>query len=236
MENNIQFGVFYQVYRNKNATQWVLENFRQHFPNNPVILISDGGEDFTDISQKYDCKFYMKENIFGNETNNYDVHAYDSHRTLEWWNRQKLVCDETKQDYVMIMEDDVYVKDFFSINSPFHLKGVRTGGALTGKMREEIGELGFETSIYGMCGGSIYNANTFLKIYEDVVDDIQNNMDRLMGDDPDLQYRLLGAVDANITYHFNKRGYKYEEAEWLAEVREPNHMMYPIIHQWKQNY
>ena len=41
-----QFGVYYQVYDNKKASRFVLENFREHSPENPVVLISDGGEDF----------------------------------------------------------------------------------------------------------------------------------------------------------------------------------------------
>ena len=40
----IEFGVFYQVYKNQKAVRFVLENFRKHFPDNPVILISDGGD------------------------------------------------------------------------------------------------------------------------------------------------------------------------------------------------
>ena len=50
---NPQFGVFYQVYDNKKAARFVLENFREHFPENPVILISDGGEDFSDVASEY---------------------------------------------------------------------------------------------------------------------------------------------------------------------------------------
>ena len=48
---------------------------------------------------------------------------------------------------------------------------------------------------------------------------------------------MLGAVDANITYHYNKRGYKYEAAPWLAEaLRGEDIEKYPVIHQWKEHY
>lgn len=230
-----EFGVFYQVYNNKRATEFVLSNFREHFLDNPVVLISDGGDDFSDIAEKYNCSFHMRENIFGNATNNYDRHCYDSKRTIEWWNRQKLVSEETGMDYVMIMEDDVFVRSSFKINSPFHLRGVRTGGRLRDSMISEIKELGYEANQYGMCGGSIYNAKTLLSIFDDVVKDIEDNMDILIEKDY-MQWAMLGAVDANITYHYNKRGYKYEAAPWLAEVREPNCFDYPVIHQWKENY
>lgn len=230
-----EFGVFYQVYNNKRAARFVLDNFRKHFPDNPVVLISDGGEDFSDIAEEYGCSFHMRENIFGNEINNYNRDCYDSKRTIEWWSRQKLVSEETGMDYVMILEDDVYVRNSFKIDPPFYLRGVRTGMKLRDKMLEEIKEkAGYDADTYGMCGGSMYNAKIFLSIYDDVVKDIEENMDRLIEEDY-MQWALTGAVDANMTYHFNKRGYKYEAAPWLGEVREGN-LDYPVIHQWKENY
>ena len=42
-----EFGVYYAVYKNKKATDVVLTNFRKHFPDNPIVLISDGGDDFS---------------------------------------------------------------------------------------------------------------------------------------------------------------------------------------------
>ena len=53
----IEFGVFYQVYNNERAVRFVLDNFRNHFPNNPVVLISDGGDNFSNVADEYNCKF-----------------------------------------------------------------------------------------------------------------------------------------------------------------------------------
>ena len=232
----LQFGVYYQVYDNKKAARFVLENFRESFPDNPVVLISDGGEDFSDVAEEYNCLYHYRENIFGNLENGYDRHSYNAYRTIEWWKRQKLVGEETGMVYVMIMEDDVYVRDEFDIQAPFHLRGVRLAQPLTPMMVQEIREkAGFEAGVYGMCGGSMYNAKTLLSIYDDVVKDIEENMDRLQAEDP-MQWRGLGSVDLNITYHFNKRGYKYEVAPWLVEIREGNLFNFPVVHQWKENY
>jgi hypothetical protein len=43
----VQFGAVFPCYSNKKATEFVLENFRKHFPENPIVLISDGGADFS---------------------------------------------------------------------------------------------------------------------------------------------------------------------------------------------
>ena len=61
-----QFGVFYQVFRKNKAVYFALENFRKHFPENPIVLISDAGDDFSDYAEEFNCIFDMRENnIFG---------------------------------------------------------------------------------------------------------------------------------------------------------------------------
>ena len=228
-----EFGVFYQVYKNHKAVRFVLENFRKHFPDNPVTLISDGGDDFTYMEDEFECKFFMKENIFGDEQNEYDRHCYDARRTIEWWKRQKLSCQESGYEYTMILEDDVYVKEHFDIQAPFQLRGVKSCNRITAPILREISKCGYEGNYYGMCGGSIYNAKTLIEIYDDVIEDISQNHDKLLSEE--LHFRPLGAVDCNITYHFNKRGHKYEVAPWLGQVTEGN-LDLPVIHQWKEHY
>ena len=127
-----EFGVFYQVYKNHKAVRFVLENFRKPFPDTPVVLLSAGGDDF----------------------NNYPKFPYNAYRTIEWWKRQKLVCEETGLDYTMIMEDDVYVRRPFNINPPFSLRGVRIGNQFTGKMITDIYNCTNQISThYVMCVG-----------------------------------------------------------------------------------
>ena len=135
-----QFGVFYQVFRKNKAVYFALENFRKHFPQNPIVLISDAGDDFSDYAEEFNCTFDFRENnIFGPSLgyHNYPG-AFNSIRMLEWWDRQKMVCEVTNMDYVMIMEDDVYVREPFDIQAPFALRGVQSGDPLQFRLLEDI--------------------------------------------------------------------------------------------------
>ena len=231
----IQFGAIFPCYTNKKATEFVLENFRKHFPDNPILLISDGGSDFTDLAEKYSCQYQWRDNIFGNESNGYNRDYFDAARTLEWYDRHKTACDIFQTKYMMLLEDDVFVQRSFTIEEPFALKGVRIGGPLPKEMIDECYQkAGVSLSNYGMCGGSMYNVEIFQRIYDNVIEDIKDNQDRMMLHS--LGYKGLGAVDISLVYHFGKRGHKYQHAEWLSEVRESNHLSYPVIHQWKQHY
>lgn len=227
------FGVYYAVYNNKKATEFVLYNFRKHFPNQKICLISDGGDDFTDIAYKYNTEYFYLDNIFSSGP----INCYNADRTIKWWQRQKLVCDTTKADYVMILEDDVYITRGFDLGSHFCLKGIakHETNQFTYQMIQDIYSCsGIINDYYGMCGGSIYNAKIFNIIYDDVILDIQTNHDRLLNNNF-YSYHKMAAVDANITYHFNKRGYPYSKAEWITEdIKNPENK--PVIHTWKELY
>ena len=59
------FTVYHQCYKNKKATEFVIQQFRQYNPDVPYYLISDNGEDFSNIAEKYDCYFVFDENNTG---------------------------------------------------------------------------------------------------------------------------------------------------------------------------
>ena len=93
-----------------------------------------------------------------------------------------------------------------------------------------LGHEGISHSVFCV---SMYNSQTLLDIYVYVIVYTTENHDRLISEE--LHFRPLGAVDCNITYHFNKRGHKYEAATWLGQVWEGSAHR-PGVHQWKQTY
>jgi hypothetical protein len=227
-----KISAYYACYKNKKATEFVLSNFKKFFPDSLVCLISDGGDDFSDLAKKYNTEYYYMNNLFQSGP----INVYSSERMIEWWDRQKMVCDISKSDYTIILEDDVYTINSFEINEDFSLKGVsrHQTNLFTKQMSKDIFDYGqIDNDYYGMCGGSVYNSQIFKDIYNDVIVDIKNNHDYLINNNFDSYYKL-GAVDANITYHFNKRSYKYLDAEWLTE--DKNNTNKPMIHGWKEHY
>ena len=53
-----KFGCFHTVYENKKATEFILQEFRKFHPNAPY---ADGGADYSDIAEKYNCMTYLDE-------------------------------------------------------------------------------------------------------------------------------------------------------------------------------
>ncbi len=54
-------GVFHQVFNKPKATEEAIKSFRQFHPDNPYVLICDGGKSFHRISKRYNCLYVHEE-------------------------------------------------------------------------------------------------------------------------------------------------------------------------------
>ena len=230
MGNTKTLGAYYQVYNNKKATSFVLESFRRHFPDSPVLLISDGGEDFSDLAQKYNTSFVKLHNIFGKSDDTY----YDSERMIEAWKRHKMSVENANTDYVMILEDDVLVQNTVEFGD-FSFKGSTNEplpNIAIGLIKENDGWV--DHGRYGASGGSVYSSTEFLEVFPNVIEFTEKHHNDLLHHP---EFHGIGAIDLNLVFHFNRMGKSYENAEWLAQLRlQSNWRSYPIVHQYKEHY
>lgn len=231
-------GAYFQVYKNKKATEFVLSNFRCHYPENPVIMISDGGDDFEDLAKRYSTGYVKLNNIFTDLTGDT---FYDSARTIEAWRRHKLAVDYCKTDYIIILEDDVLVQRRIDLGE-FDIRGVTANNIPPEGINEIVrnnGHVGLGK--YGACGGCVYSSFAFKAVYDSAVEYTRKyhnkkyfSLPKGINHPPD---RKICALDCNIVFHFTRMGYKYENAEWLSEVhRQIDWASYPIVHQYKEHY
>ena len=59
----VKFGCFHTVFENKKATEFILQEFRKFHPDAPYTLCCDGGVDYSDLAEKYNCNYvhsYMR--------------------------------------------------------------------------------------------------------------------------------------------------------------------------------
>ncbi len=98
-----KFGVYHQCYKNKKATEFAISRFRQYNPNTPYYLISDNGEDFSEIAKKYNCHFVLhKQNISTN---------YLDKEKIKILYERLIECFKTLSvENLLWMEDDVLCK------------------------------------------------------------------------------------------------------------------------------
>lgn len=184
-------GVHYQTWRNRPAVNYVLENFRKYYPNAPIRMVSDNGEDFSDLAEKYSCVFNFEDmnilpkGILAGHPNS-GVTNIQPLGGYVWLRRLYDTCKLFDTDWIVIMEDDVLTKGVV-----FTFPETDSGGVIAWQFQPEL--LKFLVSKnsknkvwgYGLCGGTVINRSFFVEAYE-------NNISTF-----DLE--LIGKMD-NRTY------------------------------------
>lgn len=152
------FSVYHQCFNNKKATEFAISQFRKHNPDILYYLISDGGEDFSEIANKYNCHFVLAPENIG-------TNYLEKEQAKIYLNRLRDSFLFSGTDYLLTMEDDVLCRKTLQLTQDFNLAMSYVPG---NKLRPHI----FERSIkkynitpnidwYGATGGTILNKNIF---------------------------------------------------------------------------
>ena len=233
MSSDRTIGAFFPCYKNRAATEFVVKNFRSSFPDSPLFLLSDHGDDFSDIAEKYKCHFEMSPYWLGGTG---PESYYGSQKLSLAWDRHKKAVEHCKTDYLIVLEDDVWVKKPFKISDDFDINGTRWGrmdGFLLQEIQKSGGKIPRDGS-YGICGGGIYNCRVFLNIFDDVMRDIAKNHEKISAVSPQVS-----CMDCNLVFHFCKRGYSYSFSEWLVTIPQDCNALNGdnyVVHGYKELY
>jgi hypothetical protein len=119
-----EFGAFFQCYKNPYATFICLNSFRTHYPNNTIVLLSDNGYDYSEMATCFNC-IYIHENEnarFVSSLTDVDLglHFTNAHKLLERVRKCFSLC---KEDYVIWLEDDVFIHDKINDNFYYDMNG-----------------------------------------------------------------------------------------------------------------
>lgn len=208
MNNTI--SVYMQVYSNKRAVYECLYSFRRYYPDEPITLVCDGGEDFSSIADEFNCTYrYCQENIL----------PHGRMRGLaavnEYLTRIKEHCVSTFSDWVVLLEEDVQTLRRIKYFPEADCAGTRMNPyspALTALLTKQFGPGVYG---YGMCGGSIFRRESFLHAYgRDLTPYVH------------FDDRIAGWGDIPLTLIFHLAGLRYQV--W-SEVSERNHPRDPIV-------
>lgn len=125
----MKIGFYFNCYKNRYATDKILENTRRIYPNNPIFLMNDNGDDFSDIAIKYNCEYYYSNiNILGgckfvyNGKTSYRM-GFPSEKESKLYLKYILKAIEyCNTEYLILLEDDVYINDKVKV-FPIHAGG-----------------------------------------------------------------------------------------------------------------
>jgi hypothetical protein len=192
---DLKFLVYFQCFNQKKATFEALRSLRRFYPDVKVHLVSDKGEDFSEIAKYFGCDYtYAQENL-----------AYWPCRDIiAWFGRLYDTCKMYKDvDWIIIMEDDVRVRDRISKYPNANLAGQGgwngsfEGAHLSKAAKDYVWSLhpGLEINGFSGCGGSIFHRASFMECYENIK---AYNVEKFR----QLDERLTWATDIGLTFLF----------------------------------
>jgi hypothetical protein len=192
-------GAYYQAYKRPNCVDFVLTNFRQHYPNTPVVLVSDGGDDFSNLANKYNCKYFFEENLTcfhdvvdGNRYNYPKKWINNADEKLSALKKYiKRIGNHIKKlntDYFILLEDDVYVMNKTNLDS---LEYKINGNNPHHSYPEEVCQYLIKQNYlsYGGCGGCIFDVKFF---------------DTIINKNPNIEDQI--DIYCNLTRHYTNNG------------------------------
>ena len=196
---DLKFAAYFQCFNKRRATAEALRSFRKFYPDIPVHLLSDDGEDFSAIAKKFTCDYtYDRKNVGAGPVPCKDIKA--------WFKRLYDTCMMYENaEWILILEDDVRTRDRISKYPNAHLAGQAGGNyniSFSQAAKEYIWKFYPELEINGFsgCGGSIFHRKSFLMCYE--------NIDRFDVEKlKKLDDRLCWATDICLDYFFNLNGF-----------------------------
>lgn len=251
MKNTNNISAFYQTYKNRKCVEFVLENYFKNNPDSTLTLISDNGLDYSDISSKYNC-FYIHSFVnLGRQghqkskiESDYKVdrwEAFNKEETFIWLNRFYESCKNSIKngsEYIIMLEDDVYITNKIEINPEWDFAGgCNSGNIINQKLLDYMKEKYNSTpnvEYYSCCGGAIFNARIFVENYYKIIKFIDDEFENLKKLD-----NRIGWLDfyMQIIYYF--LGCKYSVNPQFTETWMDNNWnseKYSIVHQYKNLY
>ncbi len=200
-------SAYIQCHANQTALYQTLASFRKFYPTEPITLVSDCGDDFSQFAERFALNYYRSEKNCDPRGN------LGKYGALEYLKRIYEHCLTTTSNYVVILEEDVIthrkIKRF-----PLTDCGGPRFNNLADPLNRYLQQTNNTTNDYGyaMCGGSIFDREVYIKCYEK-----QNlDLDFLAS----LDTRIVQYSDVVLTVIFLINGYSYGIWE---EVSESNH-------------
>lgn len=105
-------GFYYNCYKNRHATENILKQLRSIYPDEPVYLLSDRGDDFSDIAAIYNCHYkHSPIQILGGRIVDGKKHMCFTDETCAkaYMDEISAAIEYCKTDYIVLMEDDVFI-------------------------------------------------------------------------------------------------------------------------------
>jgi hypothetical protein len=228
----MNFGVHHQAFKNKKAVEFVLESFRKYHPEDPYVIWSDNGDDYSDLCEKYNVKYFHSDYNVG-------IKHYDKNQVFELFDRIRKTCEFVNKKYIVWMEDDVLIRGKIEIDDSVEFSGQSfTGNYFWGDSFDYLTKkynIMPNVKWFGTAGGAVLLSEIFLEKFDVIEKFIENDYEYMTN----ALWTEMGHPDIMITIAHFLCGKKYSVNTQLTDVnknpdwRNSNHT---LVHSFKEFY
>jgi hypothetical protein len=244
MKKELDFGVFYTCYTEYEAVKYSLDVLYGIYPDVPVMLISDGGSDYSDLEKCHpNLKTFLEHDSRGivpkiNQTNYLEVRNQETMKEsiLTFLSRIERAVEFCKKPYLLIMEPDVLVRGKLHCENDPDLLGSRVN--YYHWAMEETNEVfknipgSIPVSHYGSTP-AIFKTSSFLKVSNFFKSNVQLIETFCKIDSNFANYDIF------LTVFFSALGFEETKNPELTEcLRDGNWRTNekPLVHQFREKY
>jgi hypothetical protein len=177
-------GFFFSCFKEKKAVEYSLSQLVSHYPDSPIYLVSDGGEDFSYLESKYkNLKTFLEEDTMSEtfkitagpsgcdqKVGNYVEGYYQDvikKCALAVLNRLESAVNYCKTDYILMMDPDTLVRGKLTIPEGSKLLGSRINQGFPKGLKDILERV--EGAKVIDCWGAtpaIFETQTYMKSWE----------------------------------------------------------------------
>ena len=176
------FGVYLTCFKEQKAVECAIESLRQHNPDCPVFLVSDGGLDYSYLENKhknlkalleYDSRGFVPKinpNTFRKEENQKEIRK----SIMAFMDRISRAIDFCQKDYILIMEPDNLIRGKLNIPENAVITGTRLNKGQGPSLGWQAVLKDIEGAVDVDCWGAVacfLKADIFKKVYKRIEDD-----------------------------------------------------------------
>jgi len=224
---DINIGFYGLCSYQPDAWDYVFGSIRRYYPNEPIVLINDGMDqfDYSEMAHKYNCIYVKKDREIC-------LHYPDIESSYEFLKRTLEACNLSRTEWLIHLHPDVICQGRICYQPNAHLAGVSCG-SVTGisnnnwKVFSNVEnyirkfEPNIELNGWGWCGGSIMNVDAFRVVYNSIfgenpkftLEEIRDNTHSNITEHEDTMMSVLFALNGfvyriwkdNPEFHRNER-------------------------------
>lgn len=235
--NKSALGFYLWGHSNVKSADYVLGRMRESYPDSDLVISSDNGKDFSEVAEKHNAVKY----IHGTESHGYpksqERYGWTAIQAKLWLSRIYEACLSITNDYVMLMEEDILIKERFQFPAKdiIMIPNIKNGISPLGMSWVESRGGNSSYPYYSAGGGSIINRVAFMNAYDNHIDSFFENFEHIYVQAMKSGHVGWGWNDSIICVLMYANNSSYSTDLPIKESGNENEP-YPIIHNFKKYY